>query len=104
MELRYMGFDQERNTRTYRFEGALKTDYSVTADLALFLEYRVAIQEGPSLCARKLSANPEIVQGAPTELTGADFRAFCEARDLAVSRRAEARKHHPRSSPTEHTI
>jgi hypothetical protein len=99
-----MGFDQERNTRIYRFEGALKSDYCVTADLALFLEYHVAIQEGPSLCARKLSASPETAQGSATELTGADFRAFCEARDLAISRRVEARKHHPRSNPSERPI
>lgn len=96
MELRYMGFDQERNKRTYRFEGALKTDYAVTADLALFLEYHIAIQDGPSLCARKLATQAETPEGAATELTSADFRDYCDARALAETRRLEARKSHPR--------
>ncbi len=100
MEVRYMGFDQDRNKRVYKFEGALRTGCSVTADMALFLEYRVAIQEGPSLCARKLADCPDMPEGAVTELTRADFDAYCGARELAENRRLEARNRHSRPRPS----
>ncbi len=58
MELRYLGFDQKQNTRQYKFDGVATGQptlhYVVTADLALFREHRIGIQEGPSLCAHKL--------------------------------------------------
>ena len=60
MELRYMGFDQKQNTRTYKFDGVANgqptVHFVVTADLALFLANRIGIQEGPTLCAHKLSS------------------------------------------------
>ena len=58
MELRYLGFDQKQNTRTYKFDGVANgqptVHFVVTADLALFLANRIGIQEGPTLCANKL--------------------------------------------------
>src|ERR1017187_4055712 len=52
MELRYMGFEQNRNTRTYKFDGVANgqptVHFAVTADLALFLLNRIGIQEGPT--------------------------------------------------------
>ena len=61
MELRCMGFDQLQNARTFRFEvvvkGATTMQAVVVADMALFLQYRVGIQDGPSLCAARLTAN-----------------------------------------------
>lgn len=57
--LRYVGFDQTKTIRTYRFErtslGAQTEVFVVTTDIALFTKYRVAIQEGPSLCLRLLT-------------------------------------------------
>ena len=69
MELRYLGFDHLQNARAFRFEvvvkGAITMQAVVVADMALFLEYRVGIQDGPSLCASRLTADLEQnVEGA----------------------------------------
>jgi len=54
MEFRYLGFEQLQNSRAYRFDGVAKGEatrrFVVTANMALFLTYRIGIQEGPSLC------------------------------------------------------
>ena len=63
MELRYLGFDQRQNSLAFRFEvfvkGATTMKAVVVADMALFLEYRVGIQDGPNLCAARLTADLE---------------------------------------------
>ena len=61
MQLRYMGFDQAKNIREYKFDGAAEgktiAHFVVSADLALFVKHRVGLQEGPSLCLKRLSTN-----------------------------------------------
>jgi hypothetical protein len=55
-EIRYHGFEQTNNIRTYRFQvwqaGEENQEAVVTVDLALFRKHRVTLQEGPSLCLR----------------------------------------------------
>jgi hypothetical protein len=96
MELRYLGFDQKQNTRQYKFDGVANGQptlhYVVTADLALFREHRIGIQEGPSLCAHKLSSAQQATTEVKLELTGDDLRAHADARSLAEARKAEARR------------
>jgi hypothetical protein len=100
MELRYMGFDQKQNTRNYKFDGVANGQptlhFVVTADLALFLTNRIGIQEGPTLCARKLSCSPEPAADANLELTDDDLRAHANARSMADARKAEVRRLGPR--------
>jgi hypothetical protein len=102
MELRYMGFEQLRNARAYRFDaiekGQLPRHFVVTADLALFLRHRIAIQEGPTLSASKLTADLEKDVAGAHELTSDDLRAHADARTLAEARRAEM-KRTPRRRP-----
>jgi hypothetical protein len=93
-----MGFDQKQNKRVYRFDGLARgeatTHFVVSADMSLFLANHIAIQEGPSLCALKITAGP----GSPEEhvfeyeLTGDDLRAHAAARALADARKAETRR------------
>ena len=56
--LRYVGFDQTRAIRTYRFErtsvGEETETFAVTTDMALFTKHRIGIQEGPALCLHVL--------------------------------------------------
>jgi len=103
MELRYLGFDQKQNTRTYKFDGVANgqptVHFVVTADLALFLANRIGIQEGPTLCAHKLSTSPESFGDANLELTNDDLRAHASARTMAEARKAEARRMGPRRRP-----
>ena len=101
MDLRYMGFEQNRNTRTYKFDGVANgrptVHFVVTADLALFLVNRIGIQEGPTLCALKLSSAAE--PAASLVLTNDDLRAHASARSLAEARKAEMRRMVPRRRP-----
>jgi hypothetical protein len=96
MELRYMGFEQLRNSRAFRFDviakGEITRQAVVTADMALFLQHRVGIQDGPTLCALKLSADLEHSIEGEHVLTADDLRAHSEARASAEAKRIEARR------------
>jgi len=103
MEVRYLGFEQRQNARSYRFDvvekGELSRRFIVTADLSLFHALGVVIQEGPSLCAGKLVADLERNVFGAHELTAEDLRAYVNARSLAEAKRAEMRKA-PRRRPS----
>jgi hypothetical protein len=108
MGLRYLGFDELQSARAYRFDLVAKGDqtrrFVVTVDLALFGAHRVAIQEGPALCARKLAADLEKDVQGEHELTAEDLRAYANARATEEARRAAARKaggRRSKGSPTD---
>ena len=96
MEVRYLGFEQKQNFRVYRFDvrtdGSLTKQVSVTADVAVFRDHSVGIQEGPLLSGNKLTADLERGWEGEHELTAADVRAYADARALADAQRASARK------------
>jgi hypothetical protein len=96
MELRYMGFEQLRNSRVFRFDVVAKGEVTrqaiVTADMGLFLQHNVGIQDGPTLCAGKLTADLERSFDGEHVLTADDLRAHSEARASAEARRIESRR------------
>ena len=96
MQLLYMGFDQTETVRVYRFElieeRAPTIRYTVPVDRKLFLKHHVGIQEGPSLCARKLAAGLEMQQQNEHILSTDDLLAYVAARTDAEARKAAARK------------
>jgi hypothetical protein len=96
MEVRYLGFEQQQASRAYRYEvlekGQPSRRFVVLVDLSLFLSHRVGIQEGPTLCANKLSADLGNHVDGVHELTGDDLRSHVDARNLAEAQRAEMRK------------
>ena len=102
MEIRYLGFDQRQNSRVYRFDvrsdGQLTKEVSVTADVAVFRNHSVGIQEGPFLSGNKLTADLERGWEGEHELTAADVRAYADAKALAGAERAGTRKG-PRRQP-----
>src|SRR5580765_6252907 len=59
-QLRYVGFQHQGNRRVYRYEritpGEATQNFAVDADLALFQVCRIAIQDGPTMCMRILTA------------------------------------------------
>jgi hypothetical protein len=67
--LRYMGFDQMKSIRTYRFERtslAEKTEiFAVNTDMALFTKHRIGIQEGPALCLHLLMVELDATGNGP---------------------------------------
>ena len=95
MNLRYLGFEQTKNARAYQFDliekGHPARQFVVTADLSLFLAYRVALQEGPTLSATKLAADLQRDFEGAHELTGEDLRLYVNARLLAETERIERR-------------
>lgn len=98
MELRYMGFEQQKSTRTYRFDrveqGARTGRFVISADLELFLRHGVAIQEGPALCAKRLAADLTGLHTDTHSLTNDDLLAFIVVRNAAQAekpRRSERR-------------
>lgn len=101
MEVRYLGFDQRQNSRAYRFEvridGRLSKQVSVTADLAVFRNYSVGIQEGPLLCGNKLTADLERGWEGEHELTAADLRTYVDAKALAAERAGNRESHRRRA-------
>jgi len=96
MQLRYMGFDQAKNIREYKFDGVAADEttkhFVVSADLALFFRYHVGLQEGPVLCLKKLSADLEALQQVPHELTSLDLAAYVSAQAAAEAERKTKRK------------
>ena len=96
VEIRYLGFDQRENSRVYRFHvhtgGRSMKQVSVTADMVVFRDHRVGIQEGPFLSGNKLTADLGRGWEGDHELTAADVRAHSEAKALAGAERANARK------------
>jgi cold shock CspA family protein len=86
--LRYVGFDQAKGIRTYKFErnwpGEDTETMVVTTDLELFTRHRVPIQEGPALCMRLLEAEGETGANLRHSLTEKDLISFLAARLIPV--------------------
>jgi hypothetical protein len=96
MQLRYMGFDQTNNIREYKFDGVAAGEtakhFVVSANLALFANYRVGLQEGPALCLKRLLADLETLQPLPRELTSGDLNSHALAQAAAAERKTSWRK------------
>jgi hypothetical protein len=59
-EIRYQGFEQTKNIRSYKFQawrsGEENQEAIVTVDIVLFRRHGIGIQEGPGLCLRLVEA------------------------------------------------
>jgi hypothetical protein len=103
-DLRYTGFDQTQNVRTYQFE-AIASGYSVrrftiTVDLLLLLKHRIGVQDAPALCLRKLAADLRNSPESPRhELDNEDLLAFALSRAAAVHRKRPAFGHRRGAPP-----
>jgi hypothetical protein len=92
LQIRYVGFDHLNASRAFHFdvlsESGAKTRYTVEADLGLFPQHGVVVQEGPALCAQKLGFN--LANGITEchKLTADDLRSHVAERQ----QRASARK------------
>jgi hypothetical protein len=99
MQLRYIGFDQAKNIREYKFESVAEgetQDFLVSVDLALFVRHNVRLQEGPALCLKRHSADLETLQQLPHELTSDDLAAHVSARAAAAERKTSGKWRHHR--------
>lgn len=90
-DLRYTGFDQANNVRSYRFDAissGQSVRYCVTVDLALLLKYHIGVQEAPALCLHKLATD---LRGAPNsgphQLGDSELEAFASSRAAVLQRK-----------------
>ncbi len=86
--LRYAGFDQHQNIRSFRFErytpGALTEHFAVDADMAQLSRYHITLQEGPELSLRVLTDALRAEPAAAAHsymVTGEDMQSFASTRD-----------------------
>jgi hypothetical protein len=115
MEFAYVGFTQEANLRTFRFERLLPnarpsdvrevTRFTVVADLSLFPECRVAIQEGPQISLQILSralAGLDLASIMPSSLLiGKEhLMAFATAKAEDAAEKVSRRRHRPPVRPS----
>ena len=96
MELRYLGFDQLNNARSFRYDviakGEARRQAVITADMALFLQHHIAIQEGPAVCAIRLTSDLERRFEGEHVLAAEDLRAHVEIRAAIEAKRVESRR------------
>jgi hypothetical protein len=96
MQVRYLGFSQKEHARAYQFEvfseDTTRRRCTVTADLRLLGEHRVALQDGPAVCAQRLGKNAGTEDAF--ELTSEDISAYRErsADQTDTGRRQKSRK------------
>jgi hypothetical protein len=96
LQIRYVGFDHLNGSRAFHFdvlsEGGAKTRYTVEADLRLFAQHGVVVQEGPALCARKLRFNLANGITERHELTTDDLRSHVFLSAAEQQRRASVKR------------
>jgi hypothetical protein len=107
MQLVYMGFTQQASLRCFRFQSVFNharptslpkvVEFTLKADMALFLQYRIPVQEGPALClqilANELAGSDETaLQAASYAITTEHLSTFATARTNVEAARAARRK------------
>jgi hypothetical protein len=105
MQLQYLGFEHTNGTRTrnYIFQeaspGQESRRFTVAAEIALFVQHRVGIQEGPVLSLRKLMMELQSLESSrrpakPIVLTEQDLLEFMNARALGAAKKSQAGRRH----------
>jgi hypothetical protein len=95
-EIRYQGFEQTRNIRSYKFQawrsGEENEEAIVTVDLALFRKHGIGIQEGPGICLRLVEAEfqeSSVIDSTvwKRELTAKELEAHISTRSIPKNSR-----------------
>jgi hypothetical protein len=115
MQFLYMGFSQQANVRIFRFQGVMprerptrtakNLEFMLSADMALLAQYRIRVQDGPTLCLQILGAaftteEDHAVQFASYLITHADVSKFASARNALEESKIARRKHRPPFKPS----
>ena len=115
MEFAYVGFTQEANLRSFRFERVLPNvrpsdarsvvRFTVVADLSLFPLCRVPIQEGPQISLQILSKalaglTEESPMPASLLIAEEHLVAFATAKAEDAADRVSRRRHRPPVRPS----
>lgn len=97
--LRYAGFEQAGNVRSYLFHrvviGEKSTEVVVAIEISLFTKHRLRIQDGPALCLHVLLLDiekAELAHAANHELTDEDIVAYLASRPLPPQAKGKREK------------
>jgi hypothetical protein len=122
MQLVYMGFTQEASLRCFHFQRVLAqsnlanlprvVQFTLKADMSLFMQYRIPVQEGPAICLQILTneleaadvnaaANIEPAQAQTSyAVTTEHLTSFVSARTISEEARLARRKPRPPFKPS----
>ncbi len=115
MQLVYMGFTQEAALRCFHFQRVLTqarlanlpkiVEFTMKADMSLFMRYRIPVQEGPALCLQILTttlagSEEENVLPASYAITSEHLSSFASARTTVEEAKAARRKPRPPFKPS----
>jgi hypothetical protein len=115
MQLVYMGFTQEAALRCFHFQRVLTqarlanlpkiVQFTMKADMSLFMRYRIPVQEGPALCLQILTNTlagfeEDSVLPASYAITSEHLSSFASARTSVEEAKAARRKPRPPFKPS----
>ena len=115
MQLVYMGFTQEAALRCFHFQRVLTqarlanlpkvVQFTMKADMSLFMRYRIPVQEGPALCLQILTNTlagfgEDSVLPASYAITPEHLSSFASARTSVEEAKAARRKPRPPFKPS----
>jgi hypothetical protein len=109
MQLVYMGFTQEASLRCFHFERVLTqsglsnlprvVQFTLKADMSMFMKHRIPVQEAPAICLRILTdelehSDENTLAPVSYAVTTEHLSSFVSAR--AVSEEARMARRKPR--------
>jgi hypothetical protein len=115
MQLVYMGFTQEASIRCFHFQRVLTqvrlanlpkiVQFTLKADMAMFTQYHIPVQEGPALCLQILTdtlagSDETALEAASYAVTTEHLSNFASARTLSEEARMARRKSRPPFKPS----
>jgi hypothetical protein len=115
MQFLFLGFVQNANIRSYRFQGVVPAqrpsravtgpEFLLTADMGLLAQHRIRVQDGLTLCLKILSnafgaEQESLVDFSNYAVTVDDVSAFSSARTAIEDSKIARRKHRPPFKPS----
>jgi hypothetical protein len=115
MQLVYMGFTQEASLRCFHFQRILAqsrltnlpkiVQFTLKADMSLFMQHHIPVQEGPAICLQILTdslagSEDSDVASASYAITKEHLSTFVSARTLVAEAKAARRKPRPPFKPS----
>jgi|SRR5665213_4518611 len=115
MQLVYMGFTQEASLRCFHFQRILTqsrlanlpkiVQFTLKADMSMFMQYRIPVQEGPAICLQILTntlagSDEREVEPASYAVTIEHLSSFASARTISEEAKMARRKPRPPFKPS----
>ncbi len=115
MQLVYMGFTQEASLRCFHFQRILTqsrltnlpkvVQFTMKADMGLFMQHHIPVQEGPAICLQILTdaligSDENEIASASYAVTREHLSTFVSARTTIAEAKAARRKPRPPFKPS----